>query len=359
MGITKAGTRLCVPRWVGWVMAVSAPVLAAAGTCRGAATDPAGDLFQDHPLFLQDAATETTTAPTTITTTEPATEPAGFLPAPPPARVQTSNGGDLLPQGELIQVNQPRRGPVQFSFTGLYMYGSVKGNVQATHGGKIGTSNADRPQFHSIGINYANIGDLELDATVENAGEFFAGAQIIQLNGAAFIGPKTLTTNGVVFPAHAFVSSNIGLDWYRIGWRYTLPLTTAQNGIPELTFAPFVDAVIWDFNYHLTAARVAPASRALTKAGVQIGAVFAWRPNGGPLSLEASLAGFPIVADLPTISQESLYLRYRFYQWRRFDFTGLLGVAFEQQEFRNSSPLPDHVSADFGPMLMAGLQFQF
>ena len=177
-------------------------------------------------------------------------------------------------------------------------------------------------------------------------------AQIIQLSGAEYLGVKPLTTDGVTFPANSRVGSSIKLDWYRLGYRYTIPISFAENGTPDLTFTPWASVIALDFAYHLSAANVAPASRHFTKPGVQIGAVFAWRPKGGPLSLEAAIGGFPTMNNLPTISVESLYARYHFYEWHRFDFTGLLGIAWEQQEYRDDKPLPNQVSANFGPMLL-------
>jgi hypothetical protein len=294
-------------------------------------------------------------APTPPAASEPA---APFLPEPV-TKTQTSNGGDLLAPPQTIIVEEPKHTPIQISATGLYMYGSVNGNVQIPRGGVKGTSNANRPHFDSVGISYANIGDGELGVRLSEHGEAFVGAQIIQLSGAEFLGVQSLTTDGVVFPAHARVGSNIKLDWYRLGYRYTIPISFAENGTPDLTFTPWASLIALDFAYHLTAPKVAAASRNFTKPGVQIGAIFAWRPRGGPLSLEAAIGGFPTMNNLPTISVESLYARYHFYEWHRFDFTGLLGIAWEQQEYRDDKPLPNQVSANFGPLLMVGAQVKF
>jgi len=299
---------------------------------------------------------QATPAPSTPTAIEPA--PA-FLSEPVSTQTQTSNGGDLLTAPPTIVVEEPTRSALPITATGLYMYGAVGGSVQVPKGGANGTSNADRPHFNSIGIKTASIGDGELDARLDEHSEVFVGAQIIRLGGGADLGVETLTTNGVTFPAGAHVASDVTLDWYRVGYRYTFPINTAANGIPDLTFTPWASAIVLDFGYHLTANKVAPASRSFTKVGAQIGATFAWRPKGGPLSLEAAIGGFPTMNDVPTISVESLYARYHFYEWRRFDFTGLLGVAWEQQEFRDDRALPDHISANFGPMLLTGVQVKF
>jgi hypothetical protein len=303
------------------------------------------------------AADDATSVATSPATSAPA---PGFLPVDSASKSQTPNGADLIPPAPPeINVVQPVRSPLQLSATGIYMYGSVKGSVQVPKGGKIGTSNADRPHFDSVGINYANIGDFEVAAKWGTPGEFFVGAQIIRLDGAAFRGATPLTTNGIVFPARSRVTSVINLDWYRVGYRYTIPLNFADNGIPDVTFTPWVEGLVLNFDYNLSSPGVKPAHKSYAAGGIQIGATFAWRPNGGPLSLEASLGGFPTITNLATISVESLYARYHFYDWRRFDFTGLLGVAFEQQSFRDDQPLANHIDANFGPMLLVGLQVKF
>ncbi len=150
------------------------------------------------------------------------------------------------------------------------------------------------------------------------------------------------------------------MDWYRIGYRYTFVLDTAQNNVPDLTVTPFVDAFYWDYGFSLNAGRIGIAGRTLTKFGIQVGATVAWRPNGGPLSLELSAAGFPQVAQLANISVETFLARYRFYQYHNYDFNVLLGVAFEQQTLKDSKfPISNHITAQFGPMLLTGLQVNF
>lgn len=333
------------------------------------------------------ATTEPQTAPTTnteITTSEthattlpstetaPTTEAAPTTQVVPPAeagpaemppahhrRTETSNGREMIPRGRIIRVEGPPPSSVDYSVTGTYMYGSVRGYSQIPAGGKAGSSNINRPQFHSIGLNTANIADVEVSGDTHQYGDFFAGAQFIQLSGEAYIGNKTLITDGITYPAKSRVSSDIGLNWYRFGYRYTFPLDVAQNGIADITFTPYAEALIWDFNYNLTVPKHRSAHRAFAEGGAQVGASFAWRPDGGPLSLEATIGGFPQASHLANISVESLDLRYNFYDYQRCKFSGLLGVTWEQQDFRDSQKLPNHVSVNFGPMLTAGLQVQF
>jgi hypothetical protein len=308
------------------------------------------------------AATETpaatpapATSPGSSESTPAATEPANaFVPT------VTSNGAELIgPTGQTIRAEGPAEQPVEFSFTGLYLYGSSRGFAQISKGGKNGTSNYQRPQFHSIGLNTANIADLELSAKVGQYGEFYVGTQYIPLSGSAFIGPKTLTTAGITYPANSHVASDVDLSWWRFGYRYPFVITTARNGMPEIVLTPYFDVVIWTFDYNLTVPKAHTANRSFDQVGFQLGGTVAWRPGGGPLSLEATLGSFPMFDNFVTISIEQLNLRYTFYDWRRFHFSGVLGVTWEQQDFKDSQALPNHISADFGPLLTVGLQAQF
>lgn len=290
----------------------------------------------------------------------PVTRPVGgLLPSDANPTTQTSNGAELLPQGQLVNVEQPPRSPLQFSASALYLYGNASGYVQAPRAGRVGTSNYQRPTFKEIGIKTVSMGDFELAAQSQQYGEFFVGAEVIQLGGGANLGQR-LVTDAKTFPGRAHVDSDMSLNWYRLGYRYEIPISFAANGHPDLVFEPWIDVFAWNFDYHLTAARVSPASRSFAAVGLQIGAIFSWRPNGGPLAFEAALGGFPNISGLAEISTERLYAKYHFYQWNRFDFTGMLGVAFEQQLYNgNEQFLQNRDSANFGPMLLVGMQVQF
>ena len=123
--------------------------------------------------------------------------------------------------------------------------------------------------------------------------------------------------------------------------------------------APWVDAVFWDFGYSVDGGSAGRTSRSFTKPGAQIGGDVVWAPGGGPLSLEGTLASFPQISSMATISQERFLVRYHFYQWRRYDLSAHVGVEWEQQNFKDSQPLSNHVNASFGPMLVTGLSLGF
>jgi hypothetical protein len=247
---------------------------------------------------------------------------------------------------------------LHFSVIGTYLYGSARGNLQTPAGGRKGTTSSNRPHFKEIGIDDASIGDVEVRASWDPTNEIFVGAQFIRLSGDGRPG-KALVSQGMFFPAKKFVSSDVKMDWYRIGYRYTFVLDQTEGGVPILTLAPLADVVIWDFNYELTGS-TRHVSRSYAKPGVQIGVELTWRPEGSNFWIDAGAATFPNVHSLAIISTEHITAHYRFLRRPRYEVAASLGIAGEQQEFRDSQkPDSNHQSAVFGPMLQVGLEAKF
>lgn len=301
----------------------------------------------------QPAEAATTTAPESATAAAPSTEAA---PVPAPGTVRHPlNEGDF---GEVVPTPEYRPLPLTFSLTGSYLYAPVTGYAQVPSGGKVGTSSSKQPTFRKLGVNDINIGDGELTIGVHDYGQFFVGAQYIHDSGSSII-QHPLTTHGITFPKGTHIDGSIQLDWYRVGYRYPITLHNTLEGRPDVVLAPWADAVFWDFAYDVNGGSAGKTSRSFTKPGAQVGADLIWAPGGGPLSLEATLASFPQISSMATISQERFLVRYRFYQWRRYDFAAHIGVEWEQQNFKDSQPLSNHINASFGPMLVTGLSIGF
>ena len=300
-------------------------------------------------------------APSTqpVSETQPlATAPTVFEPESTrsPLTEEEMRGG---PPGTVVPAFEAPRAYPRVSVTGTYMYGQVSGESQIPSGGHNGTTTGHRPRFKEIGIDDANIFDGEGAIALDPNQGIFIGAQIIHLSGSGRLG-QNLVSHSVFFPAKTDVSAHEYLSWYRLGYRYAFVVDTAENGVPDVTLTPWVEALLWDYDYALDAPKIGrKATRSFTKPGVQIGGTLTWRPNGGPLSLEASLGSFPQTSSLAQISTETLLARYRFLQQNQIDLTFLLGVAFEQQYFRDNQFLANHITADFGPMLITGLQLSF
>jgi hypothetical protein len=244
--------------------------------------------------------------------------------------------------------------PFKLQLTGSYLYGPVDGFIQTPSGGEAGTTSRQRPRFREMGINTANIGDVELDLDWRND-RFFAGGQFIDLSGSHTL-DEELISQGVTFPAGTAVSSDVRLDWYRFGYQHAFRFGEQQ----QFTVAPSIAAVVLDYHYKLDdSAADAYADRSFIKVGPQFGIDLEWHPNDGPFSLELFLAGAPRISSMPAIFQEELRANYRFLRTGSLDLTGFVGVEFEQIRFEDGQSTPNRISADFGPMFLVGLSARF
>lgn len=348
-------------------------LLVAAGALSGCASDQSASIDQAtmrsvamaQPAAAQEQPVASTTTPADATAapaaTEPATQPAGTFVPPAPARTESPSGPDAFSsgQGVILPGEAPPRIPLTFSATGQYFYGPVNGYAQIPAGGTKGSSTGQAPRFSHVGINNASIFDAELAIGWDDRQQVFVGGQWTNLSGSAHL-QKALVSHGVSFPKGTPVSSTMRMDWYRFGYRYQYPLHTAPNGIPDVTLTPWLEGLVWQFGYNLDGGKVGTAERSFNQFGLQLGGTVAWRPNGGPFSIEAYAGSFPSISHWAQISVEGVVARYRFYQWHRADFSVLLGLAFEQQYFKDSqSPLNNMINADFGPMLQTGVQIKF
>ena len=210
MGIVTAGNPSHMRRWIGCIVVAASALTGCAGhsgprpmvaqapsTQIGTSPDPTAPSVTETPTTTQPQ-----TAPTTSTTSGEVT-PSDAHATTLPSRVETSNGSEMLPpRGQLIQV-EGSRGALDFSANATYLYGSVRGFTQVSAGGKLGTSYFERPHLQSLGITTANIADAEVSADAHQYGQFFVGAQIIQLSGSAVTGGLPVTTDGISYQAHS------------------------------------------------------------------------------------------------------------------------------------------------------------
>ena len=240
----------------------------------------------------------------------------------------------------------------RFSLGASYLYGNVDGYVQTPSGGEPGSTSSHRPTLDEIGITNASIYDAQLTAGFSD-NEFYAGGQWIRMSGGATL-DQTLISQAQTFPAGTHVSSEVDLDWYRVGYRRRIEL---GNG--DWTLWPGAGAAILDFLYHLNGDG-ATADRSYIKLNAQFGLETEWRPQRGRFSVDLILlASLPITPPLPQMHVEELLVKYRFVESARTELEAHVGVAFEQIYFEDDQHTPNHINADFGPMLVAGLNWHF
>jgi hypothetical protein len=246
--------------------------------------------------------------------------------------------------------------PWRFELGAAYLYGPVNGFVQTPSGGNPGTTSHRRPRFSEIGISDASIADVGLTLGCQNH-EIYAGAQFVGLSGTDTL-ESALITHGETFPAGSRISSDVSLDWYRLGYRYRWVLDRAANGEPKLTAYPSAGGALFTLDYKLRDDGTR-TSRSYSKGLPQLGLELEWRPRGGPFSVAAAGLGFPPLDSIPAIAVERVTAKYRFVHGKGVDVEGMIGVQFEQFRYEDSQRVPNHVEADLGPMLVVGVTTRF
>jgi hypothetical protein len=232
----------------------------------------------------------------------------------------------------------------------------VHGFAQTPSGGNPGTTSPRRPKFREIGIDNAQIVDASVTFGFQNH-EIYVGGQFVGLSGDDTL-DETLISQGRTFPAGAAVSSDVRLDWYRVGYRYRWVLDRGPTERPVLTLYPSVGGALFTFDYKLNA-DAARASRSYSKGLPQLGLQLDWRPGGGPFSVSAAILGFPQLDNIPAIVTERLLARYEFLRRGGASLEGFAGVGFEQFRYEDSQRVPNRIEADLGPLLIVGISAGF
>ncbi len=225
MGISKPGrkTTARAPRRAALVNVVAGVIAGSLIGLSSSKATAAPDIVSPFGMLDVQESQDHTNAPSTNATTQPATtaavapSTAPFLASPPP-HTNDEAGDAGTGNGEIVPIEQPR-GPLRFSFTGIYMYGSIKGTAQHPVGGQQHTANLNRPSYSAIGINETGIADGEFAIGFGEHQEIFFGAQYNHMSGNGVL-TKSLVSEGVTFPTRTQVHSDIRMDWYRLGYRY-------------------------------------------------------------------------------------------------------------------------------------------
>jgi hypothetical protein len=241
----------------------------------------------------------------------------------------------------------------QFTFTPTVAYGRVDGYVQTPRGGEPGTSSNHRPKFSEIGINDATIYRLDAVAS-RKSDQLYFDSRFIRLSGDDMLG-QTLVSQGNTYPADSNVNSDVQLDWYAVGYRRQFTLGEQS----EWTITPSIGAALWRFHYKLDSPGSDSVDRSYSKATVQLGVETEWRPDNGPFSLDLALLGSPPIKNFPQIFSESLLAKYRVYENPSFDVSLVGGVEYEQIFYEDHQTLSNRVRADFGPMIVGGVEIRF
>jgi hypothetical protein len=246
---------------------------------------------------------------------------------------------------------EPERG-FHASADAVFLYGPISGFLQTPAGGNPGTTSHDRPTLKELGIQTAPMADASVTAGW-GTHDFYGGARLIGLSGNNIL-DQTLLTHNVTFPAGTAVSSDVRLNWYRIGYAHRWFF---RHDEARLKIDPALEAVIFDFNYSIIGGGQS-TSRTYLKGNARLGLHAEWTPDPrfsllGDVFESVPIPGQPMILTVQTLAGYRL--------WGTADRGGRvsLGVGYDQLDLKDLQTVPNHIHADIGPLLLAGLAINF
>ena len=233
-----------------------------------------------------------------------------------------------------------------------FLYGPIRGYLQTPAGGNPGTTSHDRPTFDELGIHTAPMVDASV-AAGWGAHDFYGGARVIDLSGSSTL-TQDLLTHNVPFNAGTAVSSTVQLNWYRIGYDYRWLLRHDET---TLRLDPAIEAVIWDFNYSISGGGQS-TSRTYLKGSVRLGLRAEWSPRdrfslSGQLFESIPIPGQPMILTVQGLGG------YRLWGAPNRGGTVSLGIGYDLLNHHDLQTVPNHIHAEIGPLLIAGLSVKF
>jgi hypothetical protein len=248
-------------------------------------------------------------------------------------------------------------GKFHLAIDAMWLYGPVSGHLQTPSGGQPGTTNRDRPTLGEIGINTASIFDAEIMPALRDHG-LYLGGQWVRLSGERNL-EQSLISQGNTFLLGSRVKSDVKMDWYRVGYRYRIQRgDEAGLELPATEIYSRVGAAILDFHYELDGPGGGDVDRAYVKAAPQMGVEMEWRVTPS-FSLAGELTSTLPFRSMPWIVTAQLEGKFKLLQRRGMGVSGFVGAAYEKISFHDHQEVSNDISADFGPMLMLGLEMRF
>ena len=111
---------------------------------------------------------------------------------------------------------------------------------------------------------------------------------------------------------------------------------------------------MFSFNYQLRGTGGLSTSRAYTKGAPELGLEAEWNP-GGKFSIFAAARG--AVPEPTRLGIVSVELIGAYQVWKHTQV--FLGIAYEQINFEDHQPVPNHIHADLGPLGVVGVRVRF
>ena len=254
----------------------------------------------------------------------------------------------LIPGTPLMALEE-----LQVDFGVEALRGEIHGHVQVPSGGEPGTTSSHRPTLRELGIDDTGPGDFWVNVSHDPHG-LYLGGRLIHLGSDSTL-DRTLVSHGVTFPAGSRLDAEVKFDWYRMGYRYHLPL---DWGAHTIDLYPSIGATFLDFRYRLESRGLGDTDRSYSKVGSQLG-LGANCPIKGNLSLFGQVFAPIPVPHWPSILSTQAGLRYCFFERDDLCIAGLAGLDYDWVSYKDGQRVPNDIKADVGPMGFIALEVTF
>jgi hypothetical protein len=234
-----------------------------------------------------------------------------------------------------------------------YLCGPIQGHLQTPRDGEPAMTSRHRPRLDELGIDQTRTGDIWLNLSYDLHGLYF-GVRLTDLSERDTL-DSPLLSQGQTFPAGARVDSDVRLDWYRLGYRYHIPID--WDGRPVEIY-PSIGVTLFDSRYRLSNAGPEDVGCSYVKAGIQAG-LAGVVPLTHRLSLSAqALVPIPFSASADIFSSQ-LEARYILFADGTVGLTGLVGIGYDTIRYRDNQTVSNDIKVDMGPLLILGLEATF
>lgn len=238
-------------------------------------------------------------------------------------------------------------------------WGSLDGFVQVPRGGAPGTSSAKRPTLDELGIDDAWTFAAAVGLSRGDHG-LVGGISLVDLDGSART-RSPFVAQAVDFTADTPIESSLRLSTYSIGYEHRFAFDLSAPG--AVTLSPGVSFGLLDFGFSVRAPSAGvEADRSYLKGFAQLGVELEYQPSPR-WQLTGSFAGAPPIGTMPIVLEGEIAAAYRVLSTTGSSRApvGLnleLGVGWQQIEFRDGQPNPNHTKVDYGPLLLIGLELE-
>jgi hypothetical protein len=236
-----------------------------------------------------------------------------------------------------------------------WMYGPVKGRLQTPSGGQPGTTDGDRPTLSELGIDIASILDTEIRPGIGDH-EMYIGGQWVRFEEEATL-DQDLTSQGRFFPAGSRVESDVKFDWYRLGYRYRVQKgDEAGIEFPVEIHSRFGVALL-DFGYELDGPGSTRVDRHYRKPALQMGVDMEWHATK-KFSVAGEFTWTLPFKSMPLIITTNLTGKFKLLEKDGRELNAYIGAGYQKISFHDSQQVRNDINADFGPLLIVGLELR-